>query len=84
MDQQNLCNSHIEELLGTHRSLIVSKEKYDSIVSHLKNPTQETVDSNFRFWVKKKQFQIVDLPGLNLTDALVIPNDKKNKQVRVC
>ena len=38
----------------------------------MKNP-EVKVTSNLKHWIKKKGFQIQNLPGLNLTDVLGIP-----------
>ena len=57
-------------------SLLLSKQKFDSIVDHLKHPDKTTTDAHFRHWVKKKQFSLMNMPGVGLLDVLVVPNGK--------
>ena len=68
-------NKLIGELAVHPKSPVISKEKYDQIVNHLKQPTVK-VDSHFKAWVKKRQYQLLDVPGLGLQDALQLPNSK--------
>ncbi|KAL5499548.1 hypothetical protein EMCRGX_G010983 [Ephydatia muelleri] len=50
-----------------------------SIVHHLSSP-QDKVDPHFKHWVKSRNFQLADLPGLGLFKVLVIPNEGNNKE----
>ncbi|XP_029974800.1 uncharacterized protein LOC115408288 isoform X2 [Salarias fasciatus] len=67
-----------DKLGASPRSSLMSEEKYNSIIQHLRRP-QEKIDPQFKHWVKKRKFQIMDLPGLGLSQVLVLPNDNKNK-----
>ena len=78
---QELCNSHIQELLASKRSPVLSAEKFSAIVQHLKQPN-DPVDAHFKHWVKSKKFQLTHIPALQLEDALVVPNPSAAKQVR--
>ena len=60
------------------RSLAISVERYDEICKHLLHP-ESKVDPHFKAWVKQRQFQLTDLPGLGLKQVLAIPNTKTDK-----
>ena len=60
------------------KSCALSQEKFDAIVHHLSSP-QDKVDPHFKHWVKSRNFQLADLPGLGLFKVLVIPNEGNNK-----
>ena len=60
------------------KSCVLSQEKFDAIVHHLSSP-QDKVDPHFKHWVKSRNFQLADLPGLGLFKVLVIPNEGSNK-----
>ncbi|KAL5515522.1 hypothetical protein EMCRGX_G000699 [Ephydatia muelleri] len=60
------------------KSCVLSQEKFDAIVHHLSSP-QDKVDPHFKHWVKSRNFQLADLPGLELFKVLVIPNEGSNK-----
>ncbi|XP_029953862.1 zinc finger protein 837-like isoform X2 [Salarias fasciatus] len=67
-----------DEFGASPRSSLISEEKYNSIIQHLQHP-HDKVDPHFKHWVKKRRFQLMDLPGLGLGQVLVLPNDNKNK-----
>lgn len=56
------------------KSPVISQERYEAICHHLQHP-QDKVTPHFRHWVKTRQFQLVDLPGLE-GQQLVIPSYK--------
>ena len=60
------------------KSCVLSQEKFDAIVHHLSFP-QDKVDPNLKHWVRSRNFQLADLPGLGLFKVLVIPNEGNNK-----
>ena len=60
------------------KSCVLSQEKFEAIVHHLSSP-QDKVDPHFKHWVKSRNFQLADLPGLGLFKVLVIPNERNNK-----
>ena len=49
------------------------------VATCLKDPTAS--DKNFRFWVKKRGFQLLNLPSLGAQDVLVVPVNTKGKEV---
>ena len=50
------------------------------VAAILKDPT--TGDKNIRFWVRKRGFQLLNLPSLGAQDVLVVPVNTKGKEVR--
>ena len=46
-----ICNAVLDELVNSKSLKMVSREKYEMIVSHLKNPS-DAVKPKFKFWVK--------------------------------
>ncbi|XP_076037988.1 uncharacterized protein LOC143023355 [Oratosquilla oratoria] len=71
-----------ERQAASTKSPTISEEKYDAIRCHLLDPS-EKVDPHFRHWVKRRKFQIVNIPGLGLHQVLVIPNEQR-KQLDGC
>ena len=69
---REVMESHVAELLESHRSSMITGEKYDEIVGYLKDRTQ-AVSAHFRHWVKSRHFALMDFPALGVTDALIIP-----------
>ena len=75
MDQQKkkLMEKCLKQLTSSRTSPILSEEKYARVMEVLQNPTA-CKDRNFKHWMlKMKQFQIMDLPGVGVKDALVVP-----------
>ena len=74
MDQhKKLMEKCLKQLTSSRTSPILSEEKYARVMEVLQNLTV-CKDRNFKHWVlKMKQFQIMDLPGLGVKDALVVP-----------
>ena len=52
-------------------SVVVYKDLGDKIKTAIKDPS--SVDKNLRFFVKKKGFQILNIPSLGGRDVLVVP-----------
>ena len=73
---KDICNAVLDELVNSKSSKMVSREKYDMIFNHLKNPS-DTVKPKFKFWVKEKGFYLTDLPAGGLKDVVVQPNNAK-------
>ncbi len=48
---------------------------HGSFGEHIKKALSDpsTADKNFRFYVKKERFQLLDLPNLGLSEVLVVP-----------
>ena len=63
---------------ASKKCCILTKAKFDAIVNHLLHPADK-VDHHFKHWVKTRKFQVVDLPGIGLSQVLVIPNDESVK-----
>jgi len=63
--------NYAKTLHGTTSSLL-SDDRYDEIMQHLKNPDSR-VSSSFKHWVKKKGFAIMDLSALGGHEVMVIP-----------
>ena len=74
---KDICNAVLDELVNSKSSKMVSREKYDMIFNHLKNPS-DTVKPKFKFWVKEKGFYLTDLPAGGLKDVVVQPNNVKS------
>lgn len=62
----------LETLSNCKTSSVVPDKRYDEIMKLLHNP-ESCNDRVFRHKVKVKGYQIMDLPGLGVKDALVIP-----------
>ena len=63
----------LKQLTSSRTSPILSEDKYARVLEVLQTPNA-CKDRNFKHWVLKiKKFQIMDLPGLGVKDALVVP-----------
>ena len=59
-------------------SKAIWKEKGSRIVNVLKgDPAAQDYSATFKFWVKKRKFQIMSYSPLGLTDVLCLPAKKK-------
>ena len=56
---------------------VLSQHKYDEVVTYLQSSEDKT-DPHLKHWVKKRHFQLLNLPGLGIDNALVVPNKKVN------
>ena len=64
------------------KSKLMTKDKYERIVSFLLDPATCT-DAHLRHWVKVRRFSLVDLPMYNLQNVLMIPRrDRKGDVAR--
>lgn len=73
----------LERLLDSKKSNVITGQKFDDIVQHLKHPEDIKIDAYFKHWIhKERQFRITDLPGLGLKDVLVCPARLK-KEVNI-
>ena len=59
-------------ILKSKTSPVLKDDKYETVINFLKHPSSSK-DKHFRHWVKSKQFQMMDLPGLGIKDAVVVP-----------
>ena len=57
--------------------MVLTKENSDATVAHLNS--RDPVDAHFKHWIKTKEFGIVDIPALQLVDALLVPNSAASK-----
>ena len=62
------------------RSVVLAEDKYEAIRCHLRN-LEVKVDPHFKFWVKNKKFQVMDLPGLGLNNVIVVPAFRAKAQI---
>ena len=62
----------LQSILKSKTSPVLKDEKFEAVVTFLKQ-TSSCKDKDFRHWVKSKQFQMMDLPGLGIQDAVVVP-----------
>ena len=79
MDQhKKLMDEFLQKLTKSKTSPVLSDEKYNIVIKTLQYPELCT-DYNLKHWVeKRKRFQLMDLPGLGICDALVVPAKEKN------
>jgi len=67
-------------LVESGKSKLMTKDKYDRIVSLLLNRSTCT-DCHFRHWVKVRRFSVVDLPVYGLSNVLMIPRSQRKGDV---
>ena len=66
-------DNFLKSLTNARTSSVLSDDKYEAVLKHLKDPNTK-VDRNFKHWVhKNKGFQLMDLPGLDVNNAIVVP-----------
>ncbi len=68
--------NYLTEIISSKKSPVLTDERVDAVTRHLREPADK-VDPHFRHWVKSKNFQLVDLPGLGLKEVLVAPRKEK-------
>ena len=56
---------------ASKKSCILNKANVDAIVNHLLRQADK-VDHHCKHWVKTRMFQVVDLPGIGLSQVLVM------------
>ena len=66
----------MDKLQKSQTSPVLGQHKYDEVVTYLQSPEDKT-DPHLKHWVKKRNFQLMNLPGLGIDNTLVIPNKKK-------
>ena len=72
-NDHKICMSEVvTNLLSVKNSKVISETKYDEIVEHLQRPNAAT-DPKLRWWIKRKRFQLISFPELDIADVLVIP-----------
>ena len=73
-DREKEFGAFLAEKFSSHdrgTSGVVYKDFGDKIKTAIKDPS--AVDKNLRFFVKKKGFQIMNIPSLGARDVLVVP-----------
>ena len=79
MDQHSeQMGKFLETVCSSKTSCVVPDRKYAEILNVIKHPFGYK-DRLFRHKVKVKGYQIMDLPGLGVKDALVIPKKESSK-----
>ena len=68
----------LEELANSKTSPVLKDDKCNAIIEVLKDPSG-CKDKFFKFKVKSKKYQIMDLPGLGIKSALVVPVKESKK-----
>ena len=71
-DHKTCMSEVVTHLLAVKNSKVISETKYDEIVEHLQQPNAAT-DPKLRWWIKRKRFQLISFPELDIADVLVIP-----------
>ena len=70
---KEIMDNFLKSLTNARTSSVLSDDKYEAVLKHLKDPNTK-VDRNFKHWVhKNKGFQLMDLPGLDVSNAIVVP-----------
>ena len=70
---KEIMDNFLKSLTNGRTSSVLSDDKYEAVIKHLKDPNTK-VDRNFKHWVhKNKGFQLMDLPGLDVSNAIVVP-----------
>lgn len=79
-DFRKLCTEKLLEMQTGKTSIIVSEEKYQTMVEILSGRT--TGSNSVRHWIKKKWLKLVNIPQLEQTE-LVIPKSKYARDVNL-
>ena len=70
---KEIMDNFLKSLTNARTSSVLSYDKYQAVLKHLKDPNTK-VDRNSKHWVhKNKGFQLMDLPGLDVSNAIVVP-----------
>ena len=68
----------VTQLSSVNNSKVLSKDKYDQIVSQLSNSASTSnLNPKFRWWIKEKGYQLFNFPEIGLTDVLCVPPKKQ-------
>ena len=65
------CDEQMNKMIASQKSTIITTEKYNKIVDHLKDPTKP-VNAHFKSWVKDKGFILYSEPALNINNTLAL------------
>ena len=76
---KKIMDNFLKSLTSARTSSVLTDDKYEAVLKHLKDPNVK-VDRNFKHWVHiYKGFQLMDLPGLDVSNAIVVPIKEKRK-----
>ena len=79
MDPHKEIMDNFLKSLTSARTSVLTGFKYEAVLKLLKDPNAK-VYRNFKHWVHKyKGFQLMDLPGLDVSNAIVVPIKEKRK-----
>lgn len=73
-DFHRICTEKLQELVALKNSIIVTEEKYREAVDILMG--RYVRNTNLKYWIKKKQMKLVDIPHLEESKVLVVPKSK--------
>ena len=77
---KEIMDNFLKSLTNARTSSVLSNDKYEAVLKHLKDPNTK-VDRNFKHWVhKNKGFQLMDFPGLDVNNAIVVPIKDSRKK----
>ena len=78
MDQHTeIMDKCLKEIAESKTPPVLIDDKYEAVVKFLSKPGQ-AADRNFKYWVmRNRKFQLMDLTGPGVKNALVIPARKK-------
>lgn len=87
-DHKSYMSDVLGRLLSSQNSKVIPEEKYGEIVRQLQHEAAPTATSStdnpkLRWWIKRKRFQLVNFPELDLADVLVIPKKGEFKTLLV-
>ena len=77
----NTVERYFEELVNEFHSnkkktsKVISRELAEKVIEHLKSPDNCT-DSQFKHYVRKRGFQVINLGTYGLFDVLIVPISK--------
>ena len=74
MDHHRVLMDKFLDLLTSSKPCpILKDEKYNAIINTIQHPDKCT-NAKLKHQVKSKQYQLMDLPGLGIKNALVVPS----------
>ena len=72
-EHYRVINDCVAKISSARNSKVLSKERYDKIVSQLCENSSSDPNAKFRWWVKDKGYKLFNFPEIGLTDVLCIP-----------
>ena len=68
----------LKKLKSSKTSPVITDDIYELVLNTLRMPDQCTY-RDLKYWIQKKKIQLMDLPGLGISDALVVPVKESKK-----